>query len=55
MHTTHPTTVGELVHELYARFLSEYGDEELASVATAAVVSDLLSAPKGRAPAEEAA
>lgn len=39
------TTLGELITTLYAHFLEEYGDEDLASVATAAVVNDLLSRP----------
>lgn len=38
-------TVGDLLALLYDRFLAEYGDEELASVATAAVLNDLLSEP----------
>lgn len=47
------TTLGDIISTLYAQFLAQYGDEELASVATAAVVNDLLSKPKqGR---EEAA
>ena len=40
------TTVGELISVVYEQFLAEYGDEELASVATAAVVNDWLTAPK---------
>lgn len=39
------TTLGDLISTLYAQFLAQYGDEELASVATAAVVNDLLSRP----------
>lgn len=40
--TTH-TTLGEMIAEIYAEFLALYGDEELASVATAAVVNDMLA------------
>lgn len=36
-------TVGELLTLLHERFMAEYGDEELASIATAAVLNDLLS------------
>lgn len=39
------TTIGELISTLYTSFLEMYGDEELASVAAAAVINDLLTAP----------
>jgi len=39
------STLGELVAEVYATFLERYSDPELAAVATAAVVQDLLSRP----------
>jgi hypothetical protein len=49
-------TIGEVIHVLYERFLDEFGDPELASVATAAVINDLLTTPRpGAAPTEEAA
>ena len=35
-------TCGELIATVYAGFLLIYGDEELASVATAAVLQDLV-------------
>ncbi|MFN7144483.1 MAG: hypothetical protein ACK4YP_11945 [Myxococcota bacterium] len=38
------TNLGELISTIYEEFLAQYGDEELASVATAAVINDLLSA-----------
>ncbi len=38
-----PTNLGELISTLYDEFLTQYGDEELASVATAAVINDFLS------------
>lgn len=38
-----PTTLGDLIAAVYDTMLAEYGDPELASVATAAVVNDLLS------------
>lgn len=34
---------GELVDRVYAEFLERYGDAELAGVATAAVLNDLLT------------
>lgn len=40
MRTT--STLGDLITTCYAEFLAMYGDEELASLATAAVVNDLL-------------
>ncbi|MDP2314151.1 MAG: hypothetical protein Q8P41_14710 [Pseudomonadota bacterium] len=50
------TNLGELISTIYEEFLAQYGDEELASVATAAVINDLLttSGPR-RAEREEAA
>ena len=45
--------IGELINTLYSHFLDMYGDAELASVATAAVVNDILTRPCGRQ--EEAA
>lgn len=38
-----PNTLGDLISLFYEEFLAMYGDEELASVATAAVINDLLS------------
>lgn len=35
--------LGELISSFYEEFLALYGDEELASVATAAVINDLLA------------
>jgi hypothetical protein len=43
--TRNQTTLGELISTVYEEFLARYGDEELASVATAAVINDLLTAP----------
>lgn len=43
MTTTHTTTLGELISVLYDEFLAAYGDEELASVAVAATINDLLT------------
>lgn len=34
--------LGELIQRVYAEMLALYGDEELAAVATAAVVNDAL-------------
>jgi hypothetical protein len=40
-----PPNLGDLISTIYAEFLALYGDEELASVATAAVINDMLTAP----------
>lgn len=37
------TNLGELMYAIYSEFLRQYGDEELASVATAAVLQDILN------------
>ena len=39
------TNLGETITTLYQHFMDLYGDAELASVATAAVVNDILSRP----------
>lgn len=41
---THPSnlTLGDLITVLYDEFLAVYGDEEIASVAVAATINDLL-------------
>jgi hypothetical protein len=36
------TTLGELISLFYEEYLSLYGDSELASVATAATINELL-------------
>lgn len=41
--TTTQTTLGDLISTVYEEFLALYNDEELASVATAAVINDLLA------------
>ncbi|MFT5682628.1 MAG: hypothetical protein ACI8RZ_003550 [Myxococcota bacterium] len=43
MTQTTNTTLGDLISMFYNEFMEMYGDEELASVATAAVINDLLS------------
>lgn len=50
-----PRTIGDLLLLLHERFLAEYGDEELAAVATAAVLNDLLSEQATSPAVEEAA
>ena len=50
-----PTTLGDLISTFYEEFLSMYGDEELASVATAAVINDLLTSGGVEVPGEAAA
>lgn len=37
------TTLGELISIFYEQFLEMYGDEELAAVAAASMINDLLS------------
>lgn len=37
------TTIGDLIALFYEQFVELYGDEELASIATAAVIDDLLA------------
>ncbi|MEK7105289.1 MAG: hypothetical protein AAB865_01225 [Patescibacteria group bacterium] len=44
-----PKTLGELISTVYEEFLAHYEDEELASVATAAVINDWLQTPKAAA------
>ena len=36
------STLGDLIHTLYEEYLAAYGDADLASVATAATINDLL-------------
>jgi hypothetical protein len=42
-HGNTTTTIGELIGIFYKHFIELYGDEELASVATAAVINDLIT------------
>ena len=46
------SSIGELISTLYDNFLELYGDEELASVATAAVINDMLTAPMAAVPGD---
>ncbi|MEL6346444.1 MAG: hypothetical protein AAFV53_25260 [Myxococcota bacterium] len=49
-------SLGELITAVYEEFLELYGDEELASVATAALINDMLSEDRsGQIGREEAA
>lgn len=50
MRTT--STLGDLISTCYAEFLAMYGDEELASLATAALVNDLLQEQDAQAERE---
>lgn len=43
MTRTTNTTLGELITSLYDEFLTIYKDEELASVAVAATINDILA------------
>lgn len=51
--TTTEVTLGELISIFYEQFMEMYGDEELASVAVAAIINDLL-AQKARVVVAEA-
>ncbi len=42
--TTH-TTLGELIAEVYEELLALYGDADIASVATASIVNDMITRP----------
>ena len=53
MKSTIDTNLGDLITNFYEEFLAMYGDEELASVATAAVINDLLG--QAAASSQEAA
>ncbi len=55
MTRTQHTTLGDLIALFYEEFLQLYGDEELASVAAAAVINDMLSAPVEEEALEDAA
>ena len=37
------TSLGDMISMFYSEFMEMYGDEEFASVATAALINDLLS------------
>lgn len=43
-HMKRQTDIGELISIFYSQFLELYGDAELASVATATVINDMLAA-----------
>jgi hypothetical protein len=47
-------TLGELISSLYEEYLKHYGDTDLASVAAAATVNDLLVRALGRPDEPEA-
>ena len=48
MARTLDTTLGELISRFYEAFLAELGDPDLARLATAAAIQDLLSRPPRR-------
>ncbi len=41
--TTSTSSIGELISIFYQHFMEMYGDADIASVATAAVINDLLA------------
>lgn len=48
------TSLGDLINVLYEEYLSLYGDEDLASVAAAATINDMIAdavAPSRASPA----
>ena len=53
MNTTYRTTLGDLISLFYDEYMHQYGDAELASVATAVSVNEILvaeaaaAAPRG--------
>jgi hypothetical protein len=50
------TTLGDLMSVLYEEYLALYGDEDLASVATAATINEMIAdsvAPSRASPAAE--
>ncbi len=49
------TNIGDLVSLFYEEYLSLYGDEELATVAAAATVNDILAEQEAMAPVNAAA
>ena len=56
--TTSHATLGDLISAVYDEYLEVYGDEDLASVATAATINDMLleaSTSRGHPQKEEAA
>jgi hypothetical protein len=55
MTRTTQTTLGDLISLFYEEFMELYGDPELASVAAAAVINDLLSEDAGERLLEDAA
>jgi hypothetical protein len=52
---TRQTTLGDLISLFYDEFMEQYGDPELASVAAAAVINDLLSREASESASMEAA
>jgi hypothetical protein len=44
------TNIGDLVSLFYEEYLSLYGDEDLATVAAAATVNDILAEQEAKAP-----
>lgn len=51
--TTIHSRVGELIAFFYDEYLTLYGDEDLASVATAATINEILLASVAQSPGED--
>ena len=55
MTTTTHSTLGDLILAVYEEMLTIYGDEDIASVAAAAIINDMISRPGSAEELEEAA
>ena len=55
MTTTTHSTLGDLILAVYEEMLTIYGDEDIASVAAAAIINDMITRPDSAEELEEAA
>jgi hypothetical protein len=55
MTTITHSTLGDLIMQVYEEMLTIYGDEDIASVAAASIINDLLTRPDPLEQLEEAA
>ena len=55
MTTITQSTLGDLILQVYEEMLTIYGDEDIASVAAASIINDLLTRPDPVEELEEAA
>lgn len=47
MTQTMTTSLGELIAQVYEELLALYGDPDIASVATASIINDMMTRPLG--------